>query len=114
MKQIHFDLGQKHGPFPESPCGCNHTKEEEKHYPAFHYDGKEKLDVPHEGVMTIRYKKTHSAMSDSEHSGKRYSCTVEVREVISVESDEPEAPTKNRRETEDALDKIKSEMKESY
>lgn len=113
MKQINFDLGQKHGPFPESPCGCNHT-EDEKHYPAFHYDGKEKLEVPHEGVMTIRYKKTHSAMSDSEHSGKRYSCTVEVREVISVESDEAEPPTKNRRETEDALDKIKSEMKESY
>jgi len=114
MKQLNFNLGQKWDNPVSSPCGCGGGDKDEKHYPSFHYDGKEKIDVPHEGVMTIRYKKVNSSMSDSEHSGKRYACTFDVHEIISVESDEVEAPTKNRRETEDALDKIKSEMKEKY
>lgn len=94
-----------------SSCGCDHKEDE--HYPEFHYSGKEKLDIPHEGVMTIRYKKTSSTMNDNERSGKTYSCSVEVREVISVESDDPEAPTKSNRETEDALDALVAEKKKS-
>jgi len=105
MKQLNLNLGQKW----DNPSVMPGDRMDEKHYPEFHYSGKEKIDVPHEGRMTIRYKKTSLTMTDNERSGKTYSCTFEVREIVGVESDDAEPPTKNNRETEDALDAIVSE-----
>lgn len=111
MAKVNFDLGMKYdGPCCAPTC-CSDSKEPEVHYPTFNYDGKEKLDVPDEGVMTIRYKKTHSSMSESERSGKRYSCCVEVREVISAEGGEVEAPSKRNKDAEESLDKLMADKK---
>lgn len=110
MKEINLDLGYKFDDHLHSP---SEVDRDETMYPSFHFEGKEKPEIPHEGTMTIRYKKTSSSMSESK-SGKRYSCSVEVRKIVSAESSDPEAPTKSNRETEDALDKIKSDMGEKY
>ncbi len=111
MKQLKFDLGMKWDSPCCAPSCCSDTKEPEAHYPSFNYEGKEKLDVPDEGVMTVRYKKTHSSMSENDKSGKRYSCCIEVREVIGVDGEEVEAPSKRNTEAEDALDALMSEKK---
>lgn len=110
MKELNLDLGYK---FDDHLHPTSELDRDETMYPSFHFEGKEKLEIPHEGTMTIRYKKTSSSMSEGK-SGKHYSCTVEVHKIVSAESSDPEAPSKSNRETENALDKIKSEMGEKY
>jgi hypothetical protein len=88
-----------------------------EHYPSFHYVGEEPLEIPHEGTMVIRYKKTSSSMSKGP-SGETYSCTVDVKEIVSVEGKKgAEVPSKRDRSAEESLDKLMSEKEkksESY
>jgi hypothetical protein len=109
-KQLNFDLGQEN----DGPCCCDAPVRSEKqlYYPSFYVNGDRKLDVPDEGVMTIKYKKVSSAQSEDKR-GKHYSCCIEVREVVDVESDEVEAPSKRDRSAEDALDSLMSEKQKS-
>lgn len=83
------------------------ASESKKHYPAFHYDGTEDIGLPDEGTMEIKFVKTASSVSESDGK-KRYSCTVEVREILEVEGEEKDAaPTKSySRDSEDALDAL--------
>jgi len=84
--------------------------DEKEHYPSFHYTGPESLDLPHEGEMTIRFKKTSS--SHSENNGEeQYSCTIEVRDIVKVKGEDVEAPTRRGNETEEALDSLAKKMK---
>lgn len=102
MKPIDLGMsyGDSGGPLPVE------VKQDEKHYPAFHYEGTEDLGIPHEGVMTIRYKKTSSSVSEHDDRPPRYSCTVEVRKIESIEGAE-DAPTKNySQDAESALDAL--------
>lgn len=88
--------------------------ESKKYYPSFRYDGEKPLKLPHEGEMTIRFKKVASEHRTDSDNKDRYSCTVEVREIVSVYGDEDEAPAGNKmRESEDALDKIRAEKMNS-
>lgn len=94
----------------------------DEHYPSFHFSGDEPLDIPHEGTMTIRYKKTSSAMSKGS-KGESYSCTIDVQEIVSAEGKKgAEAPSKRDKSAEESLDKLmsdhmknmKSDKKEDY
>lgn len=107
MKQLNINLAEE-GPSVPSDFK-DHT-----YYPSLHISGKKELDLPKEGVMTIRYKKTHSAVTESEKFGPQYSCTIEVHEIVSAESDEVEAPSKRDRSAEESLDKLMDEKKKSY
>lgn len=85
---------------------------DEKNYPSFHYEGDENLELPKEGTMTVHYCKTASSVSER-NGVMHYSCTVEVKHILSVkETDyEDEAPTKkSSRGAEEALDKLMSEV----
>jgi len=99
--KLNIKLGEKGG--PELPSTS------ETYYPSLHINGKKELDIPKEGLMTVRYKKVSSSESENEKSGPRYSCTIEVHEIVSAESDEVESPTKRNRESEDALDALVEE-----
>lgn len=84
--------------------------ESKRHYPAFHIEGDENVELPHEGTMLIKFRKTSSSESES-RGEKRYSCTVEVHKILSVKAnEEDEAPTKKYSGAEDALDKLMSEV----
>lgn len=63
--------------------------------------------------MTVRYKKVSSSEHESERDGKTYSCCIEVREIVSAESDEVEAPSKRDRSAEDSLDSLMAEKEKS-
>lgn len=104
-KQLNLDLGSDDMAFP---CGCSEPKK--VFYPSFHYSGPTKVEVPDEGIMTIRYCKTNSSVNvDHERDKKRYSCGFDVKEIISAEADEVEAPAKRDRSSEESLDALMAE-----
>lgn len=83
-----------------------------EHYPSFHYEGDESLDLPHEGTMTIRFKKTASSVSER-NDKKHYSCTVEVLAIEDVEGEKDDSPTRKHNDSEEALDKLMSDKMKS-
>jgi len=106
-----MSLEMKHGGMA-MPMG------EDEYYPEFTYDSPEPLDLPDEGVMKIRFRKTRSSeriMDDH----KMHSCTVEVLAIESVKASKKEAeddmPVKSDHSSEEALDALMEEkMKGSY
>ena len=106
--KLNIDLGESNGVEVAPPSRG------EKYYPSLHVSGKKELDIPKEGLMTIRYKKVSSSESESEDNGPRYSCTIKIHEIVSADGEEVEAPTKKNSESEDALDKLMDEKKKSY
>lgn len=86
--------------------------ERREHFPSFHIESDKKLDLPHEGTMTIRFKKVGFSMREDSDGEETYSCDVEVHEVVDAYSDEPNAPAKSHsKETENALDELKAKRK---
>lgn len=82
---------------------------ERKMYPTFHITADEKPELPHEGTMTIKFKKTSSEEREDEDGDSHYSCTITVHEIIDAYSSEPEAPARSHsKETGDALDELKA------
>lgn len=85
---------------------------DEKMYPSFHVESDEKIDFPHDGEMTIKFKKISSEMREGKN-GDRYSCTIEVRKIVSMYGDEKEAPYKRDKSAEESLDALAAKrMKE--
>lgn len=102
--KLNIDLGKS----AEGMMMPHTSAPSEKYYPRFTYDSDEEMEFPKEGEMTIYYRKVAHEERTDEKGKTRYSCTIEVRKIESVESeDEAEAPAKNRgRDTEDALDAL--------
>lgn len=103
--KMQYELGMPHSAMSGPP----NIEPSEKHYPAFHIESDKPLELPgDEGEMTIKFKKTSSSHSKSD-GHERYSCTIEVREIVSAEGDEGNsAPAKNRgKDSENALDAIR-------
>jgi hypothetical protein len=99
--KMNLDLGK---PGPEfGPAEINRT---EPYYPSFHYEGKEPLDLPKSGVMTIRFRKSGSSESEGRNGDEHYSCTVDVLEIVSVEGSEPKKSAS--KQTEEALDGLRA------
>ena len=108
MKSI--DLGMSYD-MPPSGALPSAMKQEE-HYPSLNYDGPQKLDIPEEGVMKIRYRKTRSEerkMGDHE----MHSCTIEALEILDVEAmkaeTEDDMPAKSHDDAGAALDRLMEE-----
>lgn len=109
MKSI--DLGVSY----DEPISASIEKmEKKKHYPTLRIEGDEKLELPEEGTMTVHFHKV--ASESSERDGKKhYSCTLEVKHILSVKADdyEDDAPTKkSSRGAEEALDALMKERME--
>lgn len=85
-----------------------------KMYPTFRIESDEKPELPHEGTMTIRFKKIASEMREDDEGEAHYSCTIQVHEVIDAYSDEPEAPAKSHsKETGEALDALRDSKRKA-
>lgn len=84
---------------------------DEPYYPSITFQEDEPLDLPKEGVMVVKYKKVRS----TEEKDGSYTCTVEIQEIVSVESKKSEAPSKRDKSAEEALDAhMAAKEKESY
>lgn len=79
------------------------------YYPNFRITADEKPELPHEGTMTIKFRKTASEMREDDEGEAHYSCTIEVHEVIDAYPKEGvESPARNRsKETGEALDTLR-------
>lgn len=85
-------------------------RDDHEHFPTFHYDGKESLDLPEEGILKVHFRKIASGMSERDGK-KQYSCTVEVRHILDVKAeeydeDDVEPPTRKHNESDKALDEL--------
>jgi hypothetical protein len=79
-------------------------------YPTFHIETKKDIDFPHEGEMTIKFKKTGSSMSERD-GDKHYSCAIEVRKIVGLypkKNDETPEPR-----TADELDRLAAEVRKN-
>lgn len=107
MPKINLKLGESLDDMLKVPEG-----RERKMYPSFRIESDEKPELPHEGTMTIRFKKTSSEEREDEDGDSHYSCTITVHEIVDAYSSEPEAPAKSHsKETENALDELKAKRK---
>lgn len=99
MPKVNIDLGRDMGEsMPVSPTP------RDKSYPTFYIETNQKIDFPHEGEMTIRFKKTGSSMNEREDGEARYSCTIEVRKIVELYPDKDEDAKEPK--TADVLDDI--------
>ena len=74
-----IDLFQKHDDMMEPAT----IGSKEGYYPSFNFTTKEDHELPSEGEMTIRFKKTSSG--EEERDGKTiYRCTVEVQTILGI------------------------------
>lgn len=65
------------------------------------------LEFPDEGEMKVRFKmRRKEEMPQTEE----YECCLELVEILSVKSSDPEAPAKSGTEAGDALDALREEM----
>lgn len=104
IMKLNIDMGKS------SECCGPVNPSNEVYYPSFHYEGKEELDIPKQGTMTIRFRKANSSESEDREGNEHYSCTVDVLEILSV--DGAESKKSSAKETEDALDSIKAKMED--
>lgn len=98
-------LGRKGGPCCPEPMKSD---SEEMHYPSFYVDGDKKLDLPEEGTMTVKFRKTSESNSKGRDGKEHYSCSIDVMEVSNVKGTKA-SEDKNEESASDALDRLKNE-----
>lgn len=111
--KVNKDLGQSTKEYFGEGVAITSSPDSDKvHYPTFNYAGSEELGIPKSGTMTVKYKEVSSTHSDRDGK-KRYECTVEIQEIISVNGGDVKAPTKSGSEAGDALDKLAKEKSDA-
>lgn len=98
---MNIDLGYNFKEMITSPSEVR----DEKMYPSFHVESDEKIDFPHSGEMTIKFKKISSEMREGKN-GDRYSCTIEVRKIVEMYPEKDTRPSKRDKSAEESLDAL--------
>ena len=76
-------------------------------YPVLHYSGPEDLDLPQDGVMTVKYHVKREVSEVDRKTGKHhYDCDIEILSIEKVKGEEVNAPASSGSEAADALDKL--------
>jgi hypothetical protein len=101
-----IDLGRKSG------CsGCPEPVSEDKdhvYYPSVYIDGgKELADIPDEGTMLVRYKKTRTTTEEPAEGKKRTSVSLDLLEILET----TEENSQKVDDREKALDKLAADEK---
>lgn len=92
MKVVNIDLGSKIG----EPVSMNPSRD--VYYPTFTIEEEGDIDLPDEGVMLVKFCKVASSSNQRPGEMKRYSCTVEVKEIVSVKEENLDKEPKRSRE----------------
>jgi len=98
MKEIHEKLEADYSdrPEPYSP----------PQWPTFVYSDDDELPIPAKGKMLINYEETRK-VKEVRNGKTTYTCTISVKEIISVEG---ESEDKKDTKADDALDAIKEAL----
>lgn len=95
-----------------SPQGPLVNRSPSESFPTIHFSGPEELGLPKSGKMEVEFKVIREVESTT--NGKDwYECDVQVRKILRVEETRDERPSKRDTSTEDNLDRLASEYKES-
>lgn len=78
-------------------------------YPSLYLEWEKPYNLPDEGTMTVRFKKTRSS---EDKKNDRYTEDVDVIEILSVKGSGKSDKKSSMDEASDALDKIRDEVKE--
>lgn len=70
-------------------------------YPSFTVHSEERIDFPHSGEMTIKFKKI-----GSEDRNGHYTCQIEVHKIVSMYGGKDDAPYKRDKSAEESLDAL--------
>jgi hypothetical protein len=81
----------------------------EVYYPEFTFKYDEPDAVPDTGTMTIKYRVARRSEDAKRPKDERYSCTIEVTEIVSANKMKDESPSKKYNEAGEALDKLAAE-----
>lgn len=82
------------------------------YYPEFTFNYDEEDAVPDQGTMTIRYKVSRKSEDAKRPKDRRYSCTIEVVEIVSAQGEKDRSPSKKYNDAGDALDALAKEKYE--
>lgn len=96
-----------------SPATVGSSDSHQTIFPKFHYEGPEELDLPEDGVMTIRYKQSREVSEHPVGKPHWYECDVTVLEIVSVNGKKVSAPARSGSESAEALDKLMAEREEN-
>ena len=90
------DLGMPY----DSPCCAPSTASDSKKpsYPSLYINSKEELDLPEEGTVLIKFRKTRETEDTKDPANPSYSCELEVQAI-----GEPVAAEKGMVSVADAL-----------
>jgi hypothetical protein len=109
MPTYPIDLGRKSGLAPAEPF-----KPSEKHYPTIYLDDVAgEIDLPDDGVMTVRFHKTSETTTDREGVKTQCAC-LEIREIVKVKGEAPKEDDKSPGEVLDDLLAEKQKESEDY
>ncbi len=90
-------------------------KIEDKHYPSFHVECDEDLELPEEGGMTITFKRRGQTARTDKDGNCTYSYDIEVCTIEEINDEEveetDEAGGKSYDDAGSAIDKILEELK---
>jgi hypothetical protein len=84
----------------------------EPDYPILHLDGKTELHLPKEGEITFHYCLISETSSENKKGEHRYQCTLEIKELCSVEGEKDERPSRRDTSAEDSLDSLMKKKQE--
>lgn len=76
---------------------------DEEMFPSFTVHSDKRIDFPHDGEMTIKFKKV-----GSEDRNGHYTCQIEVRKIVSMYDGEKDAPYKRDKSAEQSLDELRA------
>jgi len=86
MEAIDLDMSREEA--GESPAeSAAEPSSEGPQYPNFYVDGKEKLPIPDQGTMTIKYKRVAESESTRDGEDPHYSCTIEVQKILDCQGE---------------------------
>jgi hypothetical protein len=107
MTKTNIDLGYTYDKEPMPTVAS--AVPDKKHYPTFHYEGDEGIDIPNDGILTVKYHTVTETVTTREDGTKHYSCTVEIQKILGYEKEKDERPARSYKDAEEALDKLAEE-----
>lgn len=103
MTKLNLDLGKS---YKDSMPHDLASSKDDLMYPEFTIESDEAIDLPHEGVMVIEYRKKSSEEREDDQGNEHYSCRICVKRVVKVKSAKVTVEKDSALDSEDALDKL--------
>lgn len=107
MPEYPIELGKEMNPPATADSGIGLRKKGEVQYPSLYLEWEKDYELPEEGTMTVKFKKT-SESNRTDKSGTTQSVSLDILEIVSVKGEK--APTVE--EPGDRIDALRKQVEE--